>query len=264
MKSKANINGHPIHPILVTFPVAFFSGTLFFDLMALMEPLGIYARIAHYLAISGIVTALLAAIPGIIDYLYTVPPQSTAKKRATQHGLLNVGVLVLFVLALVYRSYAVSPSETIIVLLELVAVAMLAVAGWMGGTLVTRNQIGIDIRYANAGKWSEEKRDIVNGIVPVGSLQELKSNQMRLIKVDQKRLVVAKSETNCVAFDDRCTHRGASLAGGTLICGTVQCPWHGSQFDVKTGHVKAGPAQEKIATYPLQENGDQLYIEPSW
>jgi len=40
---------------------------------------------------------------------------------------------------------------------------------------------------------------------------------------------------------DRCTHRGGPLSDGVLMCGTVQCPWHGSQFDVKTVEVKCGP-----------------------
>jgi nitrite reductase/ring-hydroxylating ferredoxin subunit len=54
-------------------------------------------------------------------------------------------------------------------------------------------------------------------------------------------------------FDDHCTHKGGSLADGVLICGTVQCPWHGSQFDVRTGKVSAGPAGKAIGTYRVDE-----------
>jgi nitrite reductase/ring-hydroxylating ferredoxin subunit len=63
-----------------------------------------------------------------------------------------------------------------------------------------------------------------------------------------------------VAFDDRCTHRGGSLAGGTMICGTVQCPWHGSQFDVSSGAVKAGPATEGIGTFAIEKQGDKFQV----
>jgi nitrite reductase/ring-hydroxylating ferredoxin subunit len=45
-----------------------------------------------------------------------------------------------------------------------------------------------------------------------------------------------------------------------LICGTVQCPWHGTQFDVKTGAVKAGPGSENIVIYKLEEEGNKLYL----
>jgi nitrite reductase/ring-hydroxylating ferredoxin subunit len=72
--------------------------------------------------------------------------------------------------------------------------------------------------------------------------------------------VLAKTEDNYGAFDDRCTHKGGSLAGGAMICGTVQCPWHGSQFACTTGAVIAGPAKEKITTYPANEKGGKVYI----
>jgi nitrite reductase/ring-hydroxylating ferredoxin subunit len=55
-----------------------------------------------------------------------------------------------------------------------------------------------------------------------------------------------------LGFDDRCTHKGGPLADGVLICGTVQCPWHGSQFDARTGAVKAGPADKPIGTYAVE------------
>jgi len=71
---------------------------------------------------------------------------------------------------------------------------------------------------------------------------------------------LAKTEDNYVAFDDHCTHKGGSLAGGAMICGTVQCPWHGSQFDVHDGSAVAGPAKEKIETFPLNERNGVVYL----
>jgi nitrite reductase/ring-hydroxylating ferredoxin subunit len=83
---------------------------------------------------------------------------------------------------------------------------------------------------------------------------------MKLLRVGDKRIVLARSAKGYVAFDDRCTHRGGSLAGGTMICGTVQCPWHGSQFDVETGAVKAGPADQGIAAYVVEQRGDEIVL----
>jgi nitrite reductase/ring-hydroxylating ferredoxin subunit len=51
------------------------------------------------------------------------------------------------------------------------------------------------------------------------------------------------------------------LADGVLICGTVQCPWHGSQFDTGTGQVAAGPAKKKIGVYQVREKNGELTIE---
>ena len=126
---------------------------------------------------------------------------------------------------------------------------------------MTRNLISVDHRYAGAGKWRDES--VAGGAgeaVTVASRDELKVDQMKLLRVGDRRIVLARTEDGYVAFDDRCTHRGGSLAGGVMICGTVQCLWHGSQFDVSTGKVKSGPAKEKIPVYEVKEQGDAVKL----
>jgi nitrite reductase/ring-hydroxylating ferredoxin subunit len=75
-----------------------------------------------------------------------------------------------------------------------------------------------------------------------------------------KRVVLARTEDGYAAFDDHCPHRGASLADGVIISGQVQCPWHGSQFDVRTGAVVNGPAEEGIGTYFVEERGGKVIL----
>jgi nitrite reductase/ring-hydroxylating ferredoxin subunit/uncharacterized membrane protein len=259
MKSRANIKGHPIHPILVCFPIAFYTGTLLFDILAkTYSPEFLFT--AYNLEIAALIAAGLAAIPGVIDYIYTVPPQSSAKKRGAKHALANVGVILVFAAALVYRSKYEVPNINILIALEGAGVLLLLFAGWMGGTLVYRNQIGVDPRYAHAGKWKEEYLESTEGEIEVGSTNELQVNQMKLLHIGDKRVVLARSEEGFVAFDDRCPHRGGSLAGGAMMCGTVQCPWHGSQFSVHDGTVKAAPAKMPIVTYKLREDGGRLFL----
>ena len=260
MKSRASIKGHPLHPMLVTFPIAFFTGTLIFDVIGFVNDDPGFNQAAMYLSVAGLCGGVLAAIPGLIDYIFTVPPKSTGKKRAAKHGITNVGVLICFGTALFYRSSADNPTLSVILGLEIAGEVLLFFAGWMGGTLVYRNQIGVNPRYANAGKWKEEYLTATNGQVEINNIDEIKVNQMRLIHVDGRRIVVAKTETGFAAFSDHCPHRGGSLAGGAMICGTVQCPWHGSQFNVTTGDLKAGPAKEKIVTYAIQENNGKIYL----
>src|SRR5215216_6660654 len=103
MKSRAHIKSHPLHPILVAFPIAFFIGAFLFDVLSRFLNKDAFWQTGNYLAIAGIVGALLAAIPGIIDYFYTVPPESSAKKRATQHGLINLLNVFVFCFAVYYR-----------------------------------------------------------------------------------------------------------------------------------------------------------------
>lgn len=259
MKSKANIKGHPIHPILISFPIAFFTGTLLFDALGVFLLRGDFNHIAYYTEIAGILFALLAAVPGIIDFIYTVPPKSSGKKRAAKHGLLNTTVVILFAIAWFMRRQP-GTSIYLLITLEFVGVVLLSIAGWLGGTLVYRNQIGVDPRYAGAGKWKEVTVDKDGGPHEVANIDDLQLNQMKLIRIGDKRIVLGRTEKGYVAFDDYCTHRGGSLAGGAMICGTVQCPWHGSQFDVQTGQIKAGPAKENIKTYPVSESNGKVYL----
>ena len=259
MKSKAHFKGHPLHPILVSFPIAFFIGTLLFDVSGVLFNRSDFHNTAMYLNIAGIGFALLAAVPGIIDYYFIVPPNSSAKKRGAKHGLLNITMVVIFAIVLILRQ-RLDVSLTLIIILEIAGVILLSIAGWLGGTLVFRNQIGVDIRYANAGKWKEEYIDSADEEITVASIDELKVNQMKLIHIRDKRIVICRTEKGYAAFDDHCTHRGASLAGGAMICGTVQCPWHGSQFDVQTGVMKAGPATKGILTYRVRETGTTVLL----
>jgi len=83
---------------------------------------------------------------------------------------------------------------------------------------------------------------------------------MKLVRAGSKRIVLARTERGHVAFDDRCTHKGGPLSDGTLACGVVQCPWHGSQFDVASGAVEQGPAAEGIHTYDVAEHDGRIYI----
>lgn len=127
--------------------------------------------------------------------------------------------------------------------------------------LVNRNQTGLDRRYARAGKWKEATVDACPGVaVAVARTDELKVDQMKLLGVGDRRIVLGRTEQGYVAFDDRCTHRGGPLAGGARICGTVQCPWHGSQFDARSGEVKAGPAETPISTYRVEEAGGEVRL----
>jgi nitrite reductase/ring-hydroxylating ferredoxin subunit len=173
-------------------------------------------------------------------------------------------VLNLSAVALMAIAWAIRPGDAAtggVLLIEMLAVGLLCYGSLQGGVLVTRNQISIDHRYAGAGKWSEISVPAEPGKpVDIASSDELKRDQMKLIRIADRRIVLARTENGYVAFDDRCSHRGGSLAGGSLICGAVQCPWHGSQFDVRSGAVKAGPAKEAITVYAVEEKGGRVRL----
>lgn len=251
MRSRASFKSHPIHPMLIVYPFAFLTGAFGFNVVATARRKKELADTANHLVPAGIAAGLIAAVPGIVDYLTVVPPQSSGRQRARRHALLNTTGLGLFAASwLLGRS---GRRRALPLLLQGVGSAAMSVAGFLGGTLVYRNQIGVDHRYANAGKWQEDSREHFESRALTSAAAPLGVDHMKLVHVDGARIVVARTETGYAAFQDRCTHKGGPLSDGLLICGTVQCPWHGSQFDVQTGQVKCGPAAEPIATYPIDD-----------
>jgi nitrite reductase/ring-hydroxylating ferredoxin subunit/uncharacterized membrane protein len=261
MRSKVNIKGHPIHPMLIAYPIAFATAAPLADLAGLLGDWPTFFTAGAYASIAAVVTGLLAAVPGFIDFLYVVPPKSSGKKRAIYHMIVNVVSLTLMAAGWAFRDWETLRPENLAVVLEFASIGFMTVGGWLGGTLVYRNQIAVDHRYADAGKWKEQYLEPdAQGWVTVQNANELEVDQMILTHVGSKRIVLARSDDGFVAFDDSCTHRGGSLADGTMSCGTVTCPWHGSQYDVHNGKVKAGPTERPIPTYDVDQTGGEVRI----
>lgn len=260
MRSTAHVNDHPIHPMIIPFPFAYLFGSACIDAWASATNRSRWFRTASHLNALGIATALAAAIPGLIDYVFSVPPKSSAKQRATNHMFANVSALGLFALARIGRRDDERPAPWAVAA-ELCGLGLISTGGYLGGTLVYRNQIGVDHRYANAGRWNEQPLPpATEPLVEAPAADELAVDQMKLLRIGSRRIVVARTERGFVAFDDRCTHKGGPLSDGALVCGIVQCPWHGSQFDAATGAVKQGPAAERITTYEVIEKEGKVFV----
>ena len=261
MKSRAHFKNHPIHPILIVFPIAFIYGCLIADLIGRFFDLRTVLAAGAYMSVAAVITGLIAGVPGFVDYVSVVPPNSSAKKRATQHMVVNVAALSLIAIGWPFRDWDTMHPSWAAIALELVGVGLVTWGGWLGGTLVHRNQIGVDHRYAHAGKWREQTVEGDAGAtVAVDGTDDMKPGQMRLLRWKQRRLVLARTDEGFAVFDDRCTHKGGSLADGALMCNRVQCPWHGSHFDVNDGSVKAGPADQSIVTFRTEVRDGRVHV----
>lgn len=261
MRTRASFKSHAFHQMLIPFPIAFLVGAFVFDVAGTMAGAAAWVTTGGYLAIVGVAMAVVAAVPGFIDYLYSVPPRSSAKRRATRHLLVNLSAVALFVIALLVRDGGAPGPGAGTLVLQGAGLILLGMGGWMGGTLVNRNQIGVDHRYASAGKWHEVRATFGgDGMLVVPGVDRLDRDQMILVHADGRRIAVGRTAEGFAAFDDHCPHRGGPLADGVLMCGTVQCPWHGSQFDVRTGEVRAGPAEHGIRAYAVERRGSELRI----
>lgn len=260
MRSHARIGSHPLHPILVSFPIALWTAALVSDLAGVYFDHSLLWSAGFYATLGGILGAVLAAGAGVIDLFKTIPPKSSARRRGITHGLLNSGVLIVFSYLAIHRGNAYTQPDGIVLALESLAVMVMGFSGWMGGTLVYRNQIGVDHRTANAGKSIE--RELSGWDKPVCKQGELSEGQSMLVKIAGQRIVVARCSEGLVAFSDRCPHKGGPLSDGVVAGCIVQCPWHGSQFDILTGRVVTGPAKQNIKSYEVEIVDKEVFVKP--
>src|SRR5690348_4637415 len=105
MHARAKILGHPIHPMLIVFPLGLLGGSIVFDIAYLVSKNGKWAEIAFWMIPVGVIGGLIAAVFGLIDLL-AIPPGTRAKAVGIWHGVGNVAVVVLFVVGWFVRKPA--------------------------------------------------------------------------------------------------------------------------------------------------------------
>ena len=101
---------------------------------------------------------------------------------------------------------------------------------------------------------------MVDEFVRVAEAQEVGPGEMKLIEVEGQRIVIANVAGAFYAFGDVCTHANGPLSEGVLEEDRVECPWHGSVFDVKSGRPVSGPARNPVPTYRLKVEGGGVLV----
>jgi uncharacterized membrane protein len=158
MQGKATIANHPIHPMLVGFPIGFLGAMLVSDIISIFIHPAFWAHVAMWLLAFGIIGALIAAVAGFTDYL-TIPMSAAVKRTATTHLTLNLIAVVLFIVAWIVRHP--SPNSTLGYILTYVGLAVLLVSGWYGGHLVYVGQLGVKTAEQTAEERIAESRSTV-------------------------------------------------------------------------------------------------------
>lgn len=133
MSSPASIKRHPIHPMLIPLPIGLWVFSLVSDIVFRAGGSPVWNDVAFYTMAGGIAGALLAAVPGFIDY-YAIR-ESPLKRVATWHMSLNLLAVVLFAINLWLRSQS-PPGAGWPFALSIIGIAVLGVSGWLGGTMV--------------------------------------------------------------------------------------------------------------------------------
>src|SRR5947207_12691131 len=136
MASPASLGKHPIHPIIIPFPIALWIFSLVADLVYLWRGNPVWKDyIAFYALLAGIIGAAAAAVPGIIDWWTIQEP--TVKRLADWHARLNIAALIVFAIDFYLRTTAgaqwIGKTLTIPLVLSVIGVALITVSGWLGG-----------------------------------------------------------------------------------------------------------------------------------
>jgi uncharacterized membrane protein len=143
MESRAKLFGHPIHQMLIVFPFGLLAMALVFDVLYLATRNGYWSEVSYAMIAAGIVTGLLAAPFGFVDWL-AIPGGTRAKRVGAMHGAGNLAVLVLYAMSWAQRGIDPRAPEMIAFLFSFVGGALALVTGWLGGELVDRLAIGVD------------------------------------------------------------------------------------------------------------------------
>ena len=147
MDSKAKILGHPMYPMLIAYPIAFYTGTLVGLIIYAVTGSLFWLQLTITLNVAAVVMALLAAIPGFIDWAMGVPNGTSAKRTGLIHMVLNVAALALFIVScFAYYAYWSGPAgvnPTLGIVLTGIGVALTVAAGFQGWSLVQDHHLGV-------------------------------------------------------------------------------------------------------------------------
>jgi uncharacterized membrane protein len=143
MESRAKLLGHPIHQMLIVFPLGLLAMAVVFDLLAIGAGDGYWSEIAYWMIAAGVVTGLLAAPFGTIDW-FAIPSGTRARRIGAIHGIGNVLVVALFAASWLLRGDAPRVPDGLALALSFAGGGIALVTGWLGGELVDRLSVGVD------------------------------------------------------------------------------------------------------------------------
>jgi nitrite reductase/ring-hydroxylating ferredoxin subunit/uncharacterized membrane protein len=255
----------PLHTVIVHFPIALFTISTLLDIASYVVGGNPFVRGAFYTLAVGIITAMCAAFPGLVDYT-TIRSDHPARKIATWHLVLNMAAVILYVLSFAlrwnHRGFLHAPAVPCAI--SLLAITLIFVSGYLGGILVYDNGIGVG-RHRRATPLPQRTLKPVAapdalGFIPIIVATEIVEGQTLRVDVDGTIMTVGRHQGQIFAIQEFCTHRFGPLSEGCFKNGEVQCPWHNSRFDLRTGKVVHGPAKLEIKVFEVQIRDNQILV----
>ena len=99
------------------------------------------------------------------------------------------------------------------------------------------------------------------GFIKIAFIKDLGPGEKKAFKIKSKEILIVNLDGKYYALGNICTHLGCKLSNGTLIGENVECPCHGSTFDIKTGKVVKGPAKKSEPTFKVKMKSDQISVD---
>jgi uncharacterized membrane protein len=142
MSTPASIAKHPVHPMLVVFPIGLWIFSFISDLIFIFGGRPEWNDVAFYTMAGGLVGALAAAVPGFFDMFSISDPK--VGKIARNHMILNLIAVAIFAVNLYLRTSLAPGSSLLPMLLSLIGIGLVGVSGWLGGEMVYVHGVGTE------------------------------------------------------------------------------------------------------------------------
>jgi nitrite reductase/ring-hydroxylating ferredoxin subunit/uncharacterized membrane protein len=240
--------GVPLHPALTDVPLGSWTAAVVLDAVDAVAGDDRFAVAADAALAVGVLGALPAAATGLNDWSWL---RGDSKRIGTIHALLNTTGLALNVASLALRR---SGSRGAGRALSAAAYGGALVSAHLGGIL----SFGLGVRVNRTAFESPEHE-----WVAVLGESDLQGEELRRVEVDGEPAVVTRSRDGRIcAIAATCSHLGGPLEQGERSGDVVTCPWHGSQFDLCSGDVVAGPAVFPQPVYETRVADGRIELRP--
>ena len=240
--------GEPLHVILTDIPIGTWTAAVAFDALDSMHSRREYRVAADTALTLGLVGAVGAAAAGLTDWQDIDPP---ARRIGLVHGLLNVASVVLFGSSLLARRRGVRTTGRSLAAL---GYAVSIAAARLGGNLVYEQKIGVDHSV------SENLPDEFTPVLPESELEDGKPVRA---EHNGTPILLVRRGSQVFALAETCSHLGGPLSEGKLDGDVIQCPWHGSRFSIRDGHVIDGPAVHPQPCLEARVRQGQIEVQKS-
>jgi nitrite reductase/ring-hydroxylating ferredoxin subunit/uncharacterized membrane protein len=238
--------GHPLHPVITDVPVGAWTTALLFDIACMSSRKRKYRDAADVAVGLGLAGSALAAITGLADWKDI---KGKDRRAGIVHATLNTLVASLYTGSLIARR---NRARGLGQALGILGWGVMLTSAWIGGELVYKYRDGVD--QSNSTEAPEDW-------ITVMAESDLPENQLRRAEHDRARILLLRRGNQILAIGETCSHRGGPLSEGKLDGDCVECPWHGSVFNLKNGTVVHGPATHNQPRYDVRVRDGQIEVK---